>query len=70
VNHGAAARDLARIDRQLSEIDRKRKNLTANLAELDPESAADVRDLLKQYAKDETAVDKNRTECDRQKAAD
>jgi site-specific DNA recombinase len=44
---GAAERDLARIDKLLAEVDRKRKNLTANLADLDPDSAGEVRTMLR-----------------------
>ena len=47
VDDGAAERDVARIEKLLGELDRKRRNLTANLAELDPESAGEVRALLR-----------------------
>jgi site-specific DNA recombinase len=44
---GATERNLLRVDKLLTEIDRKRKNLTANLADLDPDSAVEVRAMLR-----------------------
>lgn len=60
---GAAERDVQRIAGLVDEIDRKRKNLTANLGLLDPESAGDVRALLKTLAEQRQALEAERVEA-------
>jgi site-specific DNA recombinase len=60
---GAAERDVARIDELLAELDRKRRNLTANLADLDPDSAGEVRAMLRTLSERRSALEKERAEA-------
>jgi hypothetical protein len=63
VDDDAAERDVARMDKLLAEIDRKRKNLTANLADLDPDSAGEVRMMLRGLSDRRRAVEAERAEA-------
>jgi site-specific DNA recombinase len=60
---GSAERDVARIDKLLTELERKRRNLTANLADLDPDSAGEVRGLLRNLSERRQAHEAERSEA-------
>jgi site-specific DNA recombinase len=63
VDDGAAERDVARIDKLIADVDRKRKNLTANLADLDADSAGEVRTMLRSLSERRKALEAEREEA-------
>lgn len=63
LDDGAAERDVIRIDKLLAEIDRKRRNLAANLADLDPDSASEIRAMLRGLSDRRHAIEAERTEA-------
>ena len=60
---GATERDVQRIAKLVDELDRKQKNLIANLGLLDPESAGGVRVELKALSDQRRALEAERAEA-------